>query len=174
LDAYVVEAALAKYERELAAYEATPDAAALVWAGAVELERVERKLAEAYQAWKSDLLDGARYFAMREDLDNTRARLRREHAAWVKANPPLDTSATDVRAAWATPVEEGGLTLAAKREFLARQLVAVQYLPERHPVTGRKLRRGFDPASVRLIWREPSQQPAEDASLSEVREAAAA
>jgi hypothetical protein len=121
----------------------------------VELGRVERKLAEAYTAWKSERLDGDKYFVMREDLDRTRARLLRDQRAWMKAHHPAvgSAQATDVRAAWAVPVGEGGLTLAAKREFLARQLVAVEYLPERHPVTGRKLRRTFDPASLRLVWR---------------------
>jgi DNA invertase Pin-like site-specific DNA recombinase len=159
LDAYVVEAALAKYEAELAAHAVTGDRVERgsgEWPKADRLASIERKLAEAYARWKADKMSGADYFAMREDLEGDRSRLRREEATWLGERAKLDgptPASTDPRTAWDMPAEEGGLTLVAKREFLFAQLLAVEVLPcPVDPVTGKRRRR-WDPDCVRLIWR---------------------
>lgn len=85
---------------------------------------------------------------MREDLEVDLARLRREQAAWEAARPEaLLSDPMDLRAAWGKPETDGGLSLATKREFLLRQLIAVQLAaPELDPQTGKQRRpRTFDP-----------------------------
>jgi hypothetical protein len=48
-------------------------------------------------------------------------------------------------------------SLQAKREFLLRELLAVQYMHPTDPVTGKRLRRRpFDPGTVHLVWRQPA------------------
>jgi site-specific DNA recombinase len=159
LEEHIAQAALAKYEAEIAGWEQAAGGERSGWPGAAELARVERKLSEAYGQWKSDALDGAAYFTMRADLEAGRSRLAREQAAWARAAAEsADSSAgpVDARAAWTAPVEEGGWSLPARREFLFRQLLAVQYTHPTDPVTGKRLRRiPFDPGGLRLIWREP-------------------
>jgi len=160
-DEYVTEAALAKYEFEVAEYQTDADRTEVTWSGAAELARVERKLAEAYDGWKADRLSSADYFTMRADLDADRARLRREQSAWSTAQTRADAEAAgpvDMRAAWSRPPEEGGMTLVAKREFLFRQLLAVEVASRCDPVTGKR-RRGFDPDLVGLVWREEPATP---------------
>jgi hypothetical protein len=63
IEEYVVQAALAKYERELAARRAAAGPAEpLTWPGAADLDRIERKLSEAFDAWKADQIKGGEYF----------------------------------------------------------------------------------------------------------------
>ncbi len=137
LEEYIGQAALAKYEAEMAGWEHAAGAADAQWPGAAELALVERKLSEAYAQWKADALDGAAYFMMRADLETDRTRMSRHQAAWartVAASPDRAAGPVDVRAAWSAPVEDGGWSLRAKREFLLRELLAVQYM---HPTRSR-------------------------------------
>jgi site-specific DNA recombinase len=154
LDAYVSEAVLAKYEEELAGYVTAAPAPAQ-WSGAADLARVERKLGEAYAAWKADQLPAGEYFATRADLEGDRDRLRAEHAAWTGQRAARDPgqAGVDVRAAWNTPEDQGGWTVVAKREFLSRQLLAIEVLERpADPVTGKRGRK-FDPRLIRPVWR---------------------
>ncbi|HEY3477999.1 MAG TPA: recombinase family protein, partial [Streptomyces sp.] len=150
---YVVEAALARHEQNLTVQAAAVEQPVAVWAGEADLARIERKLSEAHAAWKSDRLPAEDYFTVREELDADRARLRADQAAWAAARPQAPADPADMRARWHKPIEDDGLCLAAKREFLFRHLRAVQLADGRDPLTG-KQRRAFNPDRLTLVWRK--------------------
>lgn len=169
VDELVVSVALGKWEAESADRVVTGPVAVAQWPGTADLARTDRLLSEAYGQWKGGGLPGSEYFVIRHDLEAEASRLRRDHAVWSRAHEALAAPVMplDLRAAWELPVEDGGLTLAEKRDFLSRQLVAVEV--HRHPadpVTGTRSRR-WDPALIVPRWRTDTPgQPGEDTDHS--------
>jgi site-specific DNA recombinase len=157
LDLHVTAAALARYEMALAELGAVQAAEAEQWAGMADLERVERKLAAVHARWKEDKVSDDDYFALREELEGDRVRMRRELAAW-ESSPERSAGravlSVDVRALWDKAEEDGGWSLQAKREFLTQHLRAVRLGPV--PVdatTGRRRYKTDVTSRVTLVWR---------------------
>jgi site-specific DNA recombinase len=171
LEAYVVEAAFARFEAELAEHGVEPTplrSEAPEDGGGAELARVDRLLAEAYEGWKAGRLRGEAYFPMRTDLEQERHNIRRAMARRAdrraRDERPAILTPDSLRAAWALPADQGGLTLVAKREFLFQQLSAVEVSP-RLPLRRGGGDRRFDPTELALVWRTDPQPAMPDSAL---------
>ncbi|GAB2690563.1 hypothetical protein [Nocardia thraciensis] len=135
-------------ELVLLALEERPAVVAeLQWDKESELEAALRRRDDFEMRWNRGEIDDERFYRMLPGLDETVNTLRRERAAFQKANTvPVETAAQR-RARWHKPVEEGGYDLQQKRSILFAELSAVVI----YPVGKGTQKRSLD--SFKPVWK---------------------
>jgi len=135
-------------ELVLLALEERPAVVAeLHWDTESELEAAVRRRGEFEKRWNQGEIGDERFYRMLPDLDETVNVLRRERAAFQKANTvPVETAAQR-QERWHKPVEEGGYDLQQKRSILFVELAAVVI----YPVGKGTQKRSLD--SFKPVWK---------------------
>lgn len=82
-----------------------------------EIDRINRRLAEAYDAWKAEQLPAAEYFAMRADLEKDRTAF--EHALRQAASAAIGSELDEIARRWPRA------TVDEKRAFVRAYFTAV-------------------------------------------------
>jgi hypothetical protein len=146
VDEYITEAVLAKLEERSATQRAPKP-----WPKAVELSRVDRKLAALRSQWQQDQISDEFFFATARGLEEQQRALRAERNRHELVASRVGADLGDVRARWELPVENGGLDMSQKRAYIREALHAVIVLPAGR---GNGSRGTFNPDLLVPVWRE--------------------
>jgi site-specific DNA recombinase len=139
-DKYVVEAVIAKYERE--AQERNAKVAPEPWPREAELQEVRDSIRDLTAAWRArpQKISNARYFAQLPELEAEEAALSTERDRWRAREYAAGAKPLDLRERW------DGLTLPEQRAYIKEALVCVMV----YPSTGVKR---WKPERLDPVWR---------------------
>jgi DNA invertase Pin-like site-specific DNA recombinase len=142
-DEYVSEMVLAKLEERSAAVVETAD-----WAGAEDLETVQRQLDDLAREWRAGGMSNEFFFSNVRHLEERRAQLRTEQSRMAARSRRRVLDIEDIRRRWYLAEEDGGLDVARKRAYIREALHAVVV----HPAKVGRAR--FNPDLLEPVWRE--------------------
>jgi len=142
-DEYIAEAVIAKFELEAQRRNAStmPDH----WPGEADLEAARLRIAELTAGWRArpQKISTARYFGLLPELENDELDLAAQRDRWLAERSAVLHQPLSIRDDWYA----GRLTLAEKRAYVERFLIAVLVVP----VEGARGR--WNPDRMTLIWR---------------------
>jgi site-specific DNA recombinase len=122
-DRYIVDAVIAKYEREALVQDAK--VASEPWPRQAELADVQQNIRDLTAAWRArpQQISSARYFALLPALEAEETALGRERDEWRAREYAAAAKPQDLRQRW------GGLTLPEQRAYIKEALVCVMVRP---------------------------------------------
>ena len=140
-DEYVIEAVVAKYERE--ALERDAQSAPAPWPREAELAQARQSINDLTAAWRErpQKISSGRYFALLPDLEREEHELTAERDKWRAREFAATAKPLDLREKW------DGLTLPERRAYVKEALVCVVV----NPSTGVKR---WKPERLDPVWRE--------------------
>ncbi len=140
-DKYIVEAVIAKYEREAA--ERNAKVVPKPWPREAELREVRQSIQDLTAAWRArpQQISSARYFALMPELEAEERALSAERDQWRAREYAATAKPLDLREKW------DDLTLPEQRAYIKEALVCVVV----HPSTGMKR---WKPERLDPVWRE--------------------
>jgi hypothetical protein len=146
-DKFIAEAVIAKFELEAERRGAStlPDQ----WPGEADLDGARTRIAELTAAWraKPQQISAARYFGLLPELERDEQELTAQRDRWLAERAAILNQPASIRDDWYS----GKLTLAEKRAYVERFLVAVLV----EPVPAKGARGRWNPDRMSLVWRTP-------------------